>query len=197
MSEEMVYHTTFDQGIETFHPKPYWRTPDDCRSGILLPGTQVPEGAVRCQLFFALGSDKMWQYLSPKDVVKTMFYLSGRGASHDIRRALGLPEDCRPGCVAFDIREKNRLEEAHMSTYEFDAHMFRRMRSGEYVTEKPISPLREIRWTNVIETTRKHSVHVLFVNDIHAFMEESHHGKSGSGMHRVVLHLHPAEDQST
>jgi hypothetical protein len=191
MSEQIVYHTTPDHGVETFHPKPYWHTPDYFRSGILKADTQIPEGAVRSALFFAMGKEKMWYWLTPKDVIKTMFLL---GSRRDARLALGLPEDCNDGCVVFDIREKDRLERLCMSTYEFDVRLFRKIGSGEYVTDKPVSPMRETRWVNAVEKMQRHGVHVICVDDIHAFLEESRAGRFGA--QHIVSHRKPIADRT-
>lgn len=191
MSERIVYHTTSDPGIETFHPKPYWHSPDFFMCGVVKADTQIPEGSVREDLFFAQSSEKMWYWFSPLDVIKSMFFL---GSRRDIRLALRLPEDCEAGCVVFDVRERDRLEHLPMSTYEFDARRFRHAMGDLYVTDKPVSPMRETRWTNVIEKTRRYGVHVLFVDDIHAFLAESRVG--GFNIDRIVSHLQPMEDRT-
>jgi hypothetical protein len=56
--------------------------------GVVKADTQIPEGAVREDLFFAQSSEKMWYWFSPLDVIKSMFLL---GSSRDIRLALRLP----------------------------------------------------------------------------------------------------------
>ena len=192
MSERIVYHTSSHQGIGTFYPKPYWHSPDFFASGVVETDTQIPEGAVREDLFFAQGGERIWYWFSPKDVIKSMLLL---GSRRDVRLALRLPEDCKAGCVIFDIREKDRLERLSMSTYEFDARRFRNPIGDEYVTDKPVSPIRESRWTNVIEKTRRHGVHVLFVDDIQSFLAESQAG--GFNARRIVSHLQPTEDRTT
>jgi hypothetical protein len=192
MAERILYHTTSRQGIETFYPKPYWHRPDFFASGVVKADTQIPEGAVRADLFFAQGSEKIWYWFSPKDVIKSMLLL---GSRRDVRLALRLPEDCKAGCVVFDIREKDWLERLSMSTYEFDARQFRHAMGDEYVTDKPVCPIRETRWTNVIDKTRRYGVHVLFVDDIHSFLAESRAG--GFSTHRIVSHLQPTEDKPT
>ncbi len=192
MLERIVYHTSSHQGIETFCPKPYWHSPDFSASGVVEADTQIPEGAVREDLFFAQGSERMWYWFSPKDVVKSMLPL---GSRRDVRLALRLPEDCKSGCVVFDVREQDRLEHLSMSTYEFDARQFRQAMGDLYVTDKPTNPMRETRWTNVIEKSRRHGVHVLLVDDIHAFLAETRSG--GFGTQRIVSHLQPTEDKTT
>ncbi len=143
MSERIVYHTTSHQGVETFYPKPYWHSPDFFMSGVVVADIQMPEGAVREDLFFAQGGEKIWYWFSPKDVIKSMLLL---GLRRDVRLALRLREDCKAGCVVFDIREKDRLERLSMSTYEFDARQFRHAMGDEYVTNKPVNPIRETRF---------------------------------------------------
>lgn len=191
MSERIVYHTTSHRGIATFYPKPYWHSPDFSMSGVVEADTQIPEGAVRENLFFAQGSERIWYWLSPKDVVRSMLLL---GCRRDVRLALRLPEDCKAGCVVFDMREQDRLERLHMSIYEFDERQFRRAMGDEYVTDRPVNPTREDRWINVIDKTRRHGAHVLFVDDIHSFLAESRAG--GISTHRIVSHLQPTEDKT-
>ncbi len=124
--------------------------------------------------------------MTPKDVIKCIFFL---GASRDARLALGLPEDCNDGCIVFDIRENDRLERLCMSTYEFDARLFQNVGSDEYLTDKPVSPLRETRWVNAIEAMQRHGVHVLCAADIHAFLKEFRAGRFGA--QHIVSHRKP------
>ncbi len=176
MDDQIVYHVTSEQGIKTFYPKPYWHTHDFLHSGILNGDTKIPDGAVRSDLFFAMGKDMVWFWFSPKNVAKT---ISEEGERN----------------IVFDIRDKDCLAGHSFSIYGLDKRFFRRVSSSEYVSETPVSPVWEVRMSNVIETSRACGVDVVFVDDFRGYVSDRAAGKGVT--QRVIMHLRRTADKKT
>jgi uncharacterized protein DUF6886 len=166
---EWVYLATGRGGVSRFEPRPFWRSDDYSRSGSAVDPGKVPTGAIVFHGVYATRESFVPFYFPPRHCPRLSLDPRENQASLSVlRRHVGPMPPETPRVILFARGDRENLDRFEFSVYAFDAAHFRRLPTGEFLSETSVEPVREKRRRDAIASIEHSGWAVRFLPDADA-----------------------------
>jgi hypothetical protein len=166
---QRVYLATARGGIARFEPRPFWRSDDYSRSGSAVDPAKVPPGAVVFQGVYATRKSFVPFYYPPRHCPRLSLDPRENQASLSVLRRLVEPMPPEtPRVILFAQGDREDLNRFEFSVYAFEAAHFRRLPTGEFLSETSVEPVRETRRRDAVASIEQSGWAVRFLPDANA-----------------------------